>query len=101
MKICKTCNKRLSLSDRFNCLDEHKECETKRMDEWVKNHKFVFGEKVNIIADDFHIETRQGVVVDKGADIEGAWGYYSASEWYKVKIGEKEIKFAPEQLAKL
>jgi len=82
MSRCKECNEWTGFLGGTTC----KECEKKKLDEWVKQHTFVRGEKVRTVPDDFDIKGRIGIVVEKGEDIIGAWGYYCSSEWYKVKI---------------
>lgn len=82
---------------------ECKKCERKREDQWMLDHTFVFGEKVEIILrKEFYIKPRFGIIVDKGEKVEGAYGYYFASTWYDVKLKDGTIiKLDPEYLKKL
>jgi hypothetical protein len=82
---------------------ECKACQKERMDRWVKEHSFIFNEKVAITPTQFHPEVRTGIVIDKGEDVSGAWGYYDTTEWYMVKMDATGdvIKFSPEQLEKV
>ena len=99
MGKCKTCGIGTWWWNDVEC----KECEKKRIDKWIKEHTFTFQEKVNILPDNFHIEPRIGIVIDKGEDVNGYMGYYSAAEWYKVKLEftDEIVKFSPEQLQKI
>lgn len=99
MARCKTCKK----STGFLGNDECKECEKIRLDIWVKNHTFIFNERVMIPADDFYPNPRFGIVIKKGCDVEGSFGYYSTAEWYDVKMEETRevLRCSPVQLEKI
>ena len=79
--FCKTCGGYAGV-----LMHECKACEKKRMDEWVKKHTFIHGEKVVLTAQEEFYGRRKGTVIAKGERVEGAWGYYSVSIEYTVRL---------------
>ena len=77
-----------------------KKCEKKRLDKWVKEHTFYFGEKVESLYNkEFYKERRIATIIDKRKE----WGYHIAWTEYKIKFDTtgEELWQPAEELVRL